>query len=240
MSKLSACRLRRLRRGRRSRRDPAADRGLPRVLAADDLVGAPRAREGVRVPRSRPSGRGPAPNRRRGATRRARPVPHGPALPRGELGRPLPARAPLGLVAPVRARVRAPSPGRDRRAGRGGRRAARVLLRRGDMGVRASLRPETGLLRRLDMHRDDAATGRSRRWSAEMERWETRDGHPSPGRVLTRWEATPAVRMDVARVEVSAAEHVSGGSHAVRRVADQEPPSRRTRRARRRRCPARS
>jgi hypothetical protein len=61
---------------------------------------------------------------------------------------------------------------------------------------------ETGLLRRLDMHRDDAATDRSRRWSAEVERWETRDGHPSPARLMTRWETTPALRLDVGRLEL--------------------------------------
>jgi hypothetical protein len=104
--------------------------------------------------------------------------------------------------------------------------APRVALRRqgvivepaGDDGVRLALSygaetwecalrfdPATGLLRRLDTHRDDATTGRSRRWSAEVERWETRDGHPSPARVLTRWETTPAVRLDVARVDVSVA-----------------------------------
>ena len=62
--------------------------------------------------------------------------------------------------------------------------------------------PETGLLRRLDTHRDDAATGRARRWSAAVERWETRDGHPLPARVMTRWETTPAVRLDVARLNL--------------------------------------
>jgi hypothetical protein len=65
--------------------------------------------------------------------------------------------------------------------------------------------PATGLLRRLDTHREDAATGRSRRWSAEIERWETRDERPAPARVLTRWEESPAVRMDVAQVELSVA-----------------------------------
>jgi hypothetical protein len=65
--------------------------------------------------------------------------------------------------------------------------------------------PATGLLRRLDTHRDDARTGGSRRWSAEVERWETRDGRPAPGRVLTRWDEVPALRLDVASVEVSAA-----------------------------------
>jgi hypothetical protein len=62
--------------------------------------------------------------------------------------------------------------------------------------------PATGLLRRIDTHRDDARDGRSRRWSAEVERWGTRGGHPSPGRLLTRWDEVPALRLDVASVEV--------------------------------------
>jgi hypothetical protein len=66
--------------------------------------------------------------------------------------------------------------------------------------------PATGLLRRLDTHRDDAATGRARRWSAEVERWEIRDERPRPARVLTRWEESPAVRLDVARVDLSGGE----------------------------------
>jgi hypothetical protein len=60
--------------------------------------------------------------------------------------------------------------------------------------------PAGGLLSRLETHRDDLRGG-SRRWSAEVERWTTRDGRPSPERVLTRWEETPAVRVEFEAVE---------------------------------------
>ena len=62
----------------------------------------------------------------------------------------------------------------------------------------------SGLLRRLEAHRDDAAMGRARRWSVEVERWTSRAGRPSPERLLTRWDEVPALRMDVAGVELSA------------------------------------
>lgn len=65
----------------------------------------------------------------------------------------------------------------------------------------------TALLLRLETHRDDAALGRARRWSVEVVRWERCNGRPSPGRVLSYWEETPAVRLDVAGVEVSAEGH---------------------------------
>jgi hypothetical protein len=56
---------------------------------------------------------------------------------------------------------------------------------------------ETGLLRRLDTHREEIATGRSLRFAIEVEQWRARDGRPTPARLLTRWDDVPAFRLDV-------------------------------------------
>jgi hypothetical protein len=61
---------------------------------------------------------------------------------------------------------------------------------------------ETGLLSRLDTHRDDFATGRTLRFAIEVERWAARNGRRSPARLLTRWEDVPTLRLDVERLSV--------------------------------------
>jgi uncharacterized protein DUF6544 len=61
----------------------------------------------------------------------------------------------------------------------------------------------SGLLHRLEAHRDDAAMGRARRWSVEVERWTSGAGRTSPERLLTRWDEVPALRMHVARTKLS-------------------------------------